>query len=90
MLRIAKNAMAALALTGLVVSQPALAVRSSESLPAPGVKISGVANRVGTPVKKSEDFVGIPLIGILIGVGVIITTFIIVNNDNNNDNQSPG
>jgi hypothetical protein len=89
MFRIAKNAMAALALTGLVLSQPALAVRSSESLPAPGMKMSGVA-RVGSPVKKSESIVGIPLVAILITLGVIVTTIIIVKKDNNNGNQSPG
>jgi hypothetical protein len=82
--------MAALALSGLALSQPAMAVRSSESLPAPGAKVQGLGNRVGSPVKKSEEFVGIPIVALLIAGVVIISTIVIVAKDNNNSNQSPG
>jgi hypothetical protein len=89
MFRIAKNAAAALALTGLVLSQPALAVRSSESLPAQGAKVSG-AVRIGTPVKKSDDLVGVPAIGLIIAGLVVLAAVVIVAKDNQNDNVSPG
>jgi len=89
MFRIAKNAMAALALTGLVLSQPALAVRSSESLPAPGAKVSGVG-RIGTPVRQSEEIVGIPVVGLILGGLILIGAFFLIIDDNNNNNQSPG
>lgn len=90
MFRIAKNAVAALALAGLVVSQPALAVRSSDSLPAPSAKVLGIGSRVGSPVKQSEDLVGIPIVALLIAAGVIIAVIVIAAKDNNNHNQSPG
>ena len=89
MFRIAKNAMAAVALTGLVLSQPAMAVRSSESLPAAGAKILGVGSRVGTPVKTSEDFVGVPIIAIVIAGAVVLGTVLIVASDKKH-NKSPG
>jgi hypothetical protein len=89
MFRIAKNAAAALALTGLVLSQPALAVRSSESLPAQGAKVSG-AVRIGTPVKKSEDVVGGLGLGLIIAGVVVLSTILIVVKDNKNNNRSPG
>jgi hypothetical protein len=89
MFRIAKNAAAALALTGLVLSQPALAVRSSESLPAPGAKVMGAA-RVGTPVSKSEDVTGVPALGLIIAGVVVLATVLIIANDNKDKNKSPG
>ena len=88
MFRFAKNATAALALTGLVLSQPALAVRSSESLPAPGAKMTK-AKRIGSPVGASDQFAAIPVIGWVIGGIIIIGTIIIIADDNNN-NDSPG
>jgi len=90
MFRIAKNAMAALALTGLVLSQPALAVRSSESLPAPGAKVSGMAGRVGSPIRKSDELVGVPFVAIAIAGAVILATILIVASDNKKKNESPG
>jgi len=89
MFRIAKNAAAALALTGLVLSQPAMAVRSSESLPAQGAKVSG-AVRLGTPVRNSEDVAGVPVVGLLIAGLVVIATIAIIASDNKNKNKSPG
>ena len=88
MFRIAKNAMAALALTGLVLSQPAMAVRSSESLPVQGAKVSGVA-RVGTPVRNSEGVVGGAMLGFIIAGVVVLSTVLIVSKDKKK-NQSPG
>jgi hypothetical protein len=90
MFRFAKNSMAALALTGLVLSQPALAVRSFESLPAPGAKVSSVASRVGTPVGQSEEFVGIPALGLIIAALIAAGVIIVVAKDNKKDNRSPG
>jgi hypothetical protein len=89
MFRIAKNAMAAIALTGLVLSQPAMAVRSSESLPAPGAKVLALGNRAGTPIKKSEDFVGVPIIAIVIAGAVVLATILIIAKDKHG-NKSPG
>lgn len=87
MLRLAKNATAALALAGLVLSQPALAVRSAESLPVPGAKVSAVG-RVGSPVRSSDQLVGVPIIAWIIVAGVLIATVVIVSNDKNH--KSPG
>jgi hypothetical protein len=86
MYRFAKNAMAAMALTGLVLSQPALAVRSSDSLPAPGAKMTSLG-RVGSPVQSTEDAAGIPTLGWVIGGLIIIGVIIIIATDNN---DSPG
>jgi hypothetical protein len=90
MFRIAKNAMAAIALAGLVVAQPAMAVRSSDSLPAPGAKVSGVASRVGTPVGQSEQLHGIPTFGWLIALLIAAGALIIILDDNKNHHHSPG
>ena len=89
MFRIAKNAALAFALTGMVLSQPALAVRSSDSLPAPGVKVSSATTRVGSPVRKSEDIAGIPTIGLFITAALVLATALIISKDNN-ENNSPG
>lgn len=89
MFRFAKNAAAALALTGLVLSQPAMAVRSSESLPAPGAKVSGVA-RVGAPVGQTEKLTGVPTLGVLIALLVAAGVIVIVLSDNKNHHRSPG
>jgi hypothetical protein len=86
MFRIAKNAAAALALTGLALSQPALAVRSAESLPAAGAKVTSV-NRAGSPVTSSEDFRAIPVFGWVLGALIVIGVIIIIATDNN---DSPG
>ena len=90
MFRIAKNAAAALALSGLVLSQPAMAVRSSESLPAPGAKVMSIGSRVGTPTKNSDEFVGIPILALVIAGVVVLSTVLIVSKDNKNHNTSPG
>jgi len=90
MFRIAKNAAGALALTGLVLSQPALAVRSSESLPSVGAKVSGTVGRVASTTEKSEDFAGIPTIGLILGLAVLVAIIAVVASDNNNNNVSPG
>ena len=89
MFRIAKNAAAALALTGLVLSQPAMAVRSSESLPAQGAKVSG-AVRLGSPASKSEELAGVPAVGLIIAGLVVIAAIVIIAKDNKDKNKSPG
>ena len=88
MFRFAKNAMAVLALTGLVLSQPALAVRSSESLPAAGAKVTNVG-RAGSPVSSNEQLAGIPTLGWVIGGLIIIGVIIIIATDNNDNPASP-
>jgi hypothetical protein len=88
MFRFAKNASAALALAGLLLSQPAMAVRSAESLPAPGAKVSAVG-RVASPVRSSDQLVGVPIIAWVIAGAVIIATIAIVASDKNNK-KSPG
>jgi hypothetical protein len=85
MFRFAKNATAALALTGLVLSQPAMAVRSSESLPAMGAKVTSV-NRSGSPTRSSEDLT-MPVYGWVLGAFIVIGVIIIIATDNN---DSPG
>jgi hypothetical protein len=86
MFRFAKNAMAALALTGLVLSQPALAVRSAESLPSVGAKVTS-ANRTASPVRSNEEFAGIPTLGWVISFIIVAGVLIIIFTDNN---DSPG
>lgn len=88
MFRIAKNTAAALALSGLVLSQPAMAVRSSESLPAPGAKV--LSGRVGSPVTNSEDLVGVPPVALIIAGLVVIGAIVIIAKDNKDKNKSPG
>lgn len=87
MIRLIKNAAAAIALTGLVLAQPAMAVRSSESLPAPGAKVTGVAARVGSPVGATDKLTGIPTFGWLLAALVAVGVIVIINNDNA---DSPG
>lgn len=89
MFRTVKNATAALALAGLVISQPALAVRSSDSLPAPGVQVSHVNSRVGTPVGQSEHVAGVSTIGWVLGLLIVVGTIAIVASDHNHT-KSPG
>ena len=80
MFRNLKNATASLALIGLVISQPAMAVRSSDSLPS--AKVSHVESRVGTPVGHVQD-------GWLIG-GVIVAAVIAIIVSDHHENKSPG
>ena len=89
MFRFTKNAMAALALSGLVLSQPALAVRSSDALPAAGAKVAAQA-RVGTPIGHSEQFAGGAALGWILGAVVAAAVLVIVVSDNKNHNRSPG
>lgn len=89
MFRFAKNVAAALALSGLVLSQPALAVRSSESLPAPGAKVTGKVQRMGSVVGSNEQFVGVPIVGVFIGIAIVISVIAVVASDSN-EAKSPG
>ena len=89
MLRFIKNAMAAFALSGLVLSQPALAVRSADSLPGSGAKVAAQA-RVGTPIGHSENFAGNVALGWILGAVIAATVLVVVVHDNKNHNRSPG
>ena len=90
MFRFAKNAAAVIALSGLVLSQPAMAVRSSESLPAPGAKISSQVGRIGTPIGHAEHAAGVPAIGVVLGLLAASGLILLVVHGNNNHNRSPG
>lgn len=89
MFSVVKNAVAAAALVGLVASQPALAVRSADSLPAPGAKIAALPSRVASPVKSSDELVGIPAIGFVIGALIFAAVVVAIATDKNHD-KSPG
>jgi len=89
MFRFAKNAAASVALAGLVLSSPAMAVRSSESLPAPGAKISAVQARTGTSLGQSEHVSGVPTFGWVIALLIVIGALIIILDDNHH-HHSPG
>jgi hypothetical protein len=89
MFRTVKNATAALALAGLAISQPALAVRSSDSLPAPGAQVSHVNSRVGTPVGHTEHVAGVSTFGWVLGLLIVAGTIAIVASDNGHA-KSPG
>jgi hypothetical protein len=88
MFRFAKNATAFLALTGLVLSQPAMAVRSSESHPSVGAKVTSV-NRAGSPTRSNEDISGIPVFGWVLGTLIVIGVIIIIATDNSDGPTSP-
>ena len=88
MFRFAKNAAAALALSGLVLSQPALAVRSYESLPSASAK-AGAVDRVGS-ARTSESLVGVPTFGFVLAALIAAGVLIVVVSDNKNHHQSPG
>jgi hypothetical protein len=66
MFRIAKNAMAAFALTGLVLSQPALAAS---------------ANRSGSPVDRADGIAGASTISILLAALVVGAVVAIIADD---------
>jgi len=87
MFRTVKNITAAVALTGLAISQPALAVRSSDSLPSASATH---ADRVGTPVGRVQsDVAGHPAYGWLIG-GVIAAAVIAIIISDHHEDKSPG
>jgi hypothetical protein len=87
MFRFAKNATVAVALAGLVLAQPAMAVRSADALPAPGAKVMAVGH-VGSPVRSSEQLGGVPVIGWVIAGAVVIAVIAIVASDKHK--KSPG
>jgi len=85
MFRSVKNAAAVVAAFGLVLAQPAMATRSTESLPSATAKID--AKRVGSKVTDSEQLQGLSWIAILIALGVAIGVLVQVSD---NQNDSPG
>lgn len=89
MFRTIKNAAAAFALVGLAMSQPAMAVRSADSLPAPGAHVSHVDGRVGTPMGRVGDVAGHPAYGYVIAAVVAAAVLAIILSDHH-ENKSPG
>jgi hypothetical protein len=88
MFRFAKNAATALALASLAISQPALAIRSSESLPSVGAKATRL-NRTGSPDSSNERLTGIPTLGWVLGALIVIGVIAIIASDNNDSPASP-
>lgn len=95
--RMVRNVAATLALFGLVASQQALAVRSADSLPAPGAKVSiPQGQRVGSPVVAANPLHGTN--GFVIGSIAIVSIVALLlaatvgkhDGDNNPDTRSPG
>lgn len=78
MFGIAKNLVVAIALTGLVLSRPALVVRSS-----------GEVGRVGTPAAKAQQLAGLPTIGGIIAAAVTVAVLAIVISEDKNYNRGP-
>ena len=63
----------------LVVAQPALAAtRSASSLPAAGVKIGAVENRVGSRLNQSEDMVGVTALPIIAVIAALVFLGLVV------------
>jgi len=89
MFRTIKNATASLALIGLVVSQPAFAVRSADSLPTASASVSHVDGRVGTPMGRVGDVAGHPAYGYVIAALIAAAVLAIVLSDHH-ENKSPG
>jgi hypothetical protein len=79
MFRIAKNAAAALALTGLVLSQPALAGSSTSNAPA---------SRNSSPAGSSEGLAGTSTIGLLLGL-LVVAGFVAILADDNGKADHP-
>ena len=88
MFRTVKHVAASLALAGLVLSQPALAVRSSDSLPS--AQATAVNARVGTPEGSYSSLHGnSPLVGYLIAAGISIGVIAIIISKHHH-HKSPG
>jgi hypothetical protein len=90
MSRFVNKAAAVFALTGLVLSQPAFAVRSYESLPTTSANAAGHIGRVSSRVGSTEEVAGVPTIGILLALGIVIAAGVIIAGDSNHNNKSPG
>lgn len=95
MIRTFRNAAVSLAVAGLVVAQPAMAVRSSDSLPTTGAKLT-VPARLGSKASTAEDLHGTN--GFVIGA-ITLTVLVALllaatvghhDGDNNPDGRSPG
>ena len=87
MFRTVTHVSAALALWGLVLAQPALAGRSSDSLPVQGARVTAVNSRVGTPIGVSDHAAS--TVGSFVAGGIGIATLIIILTDKHH-NKSPG
>jgi hypothetical protein len=89
MFRTVKNATASIALIGLALSQPAMAVRSADSLPAAGASVSHTDSRVGTPLGRVDGVAGHPAYGYVIAALIAAAVLAIVISDHH-ENKSPG
>ncbi len=89
MFRTTKKVTASLVLIGLVMSQPAMAVRSADSLPSPGASIAHVNARVGTPMGRVQNVAGHPAYGYIIAALIAAATLAIILSDHHH-HKSPG
>ena len=89
MFRTVKNATASLALIGLTLSQPAMAIRSSDSLPAPGAAMAPADARVGSPMGRVQNVAGHPAYGYIIAALIAAAVLAIILSDHHH-NKSPG
>jgi hypothetical protein len=93
MIRVARNLAFSLAAAGLVIAQPAMAVRSADSLPAPGAKVTAVAGlRGASPVGQSEQLKGnyvVQSVILFLIIGGIVALSVSGHNHHHN-HHSPG
>jgi len=66
-----------------------MAARSSDSLPAPGISVSHVNSRIGTPLGRHQDVAGAAAYGWIIAALIVVGVVAVVSSDNN-ENKSPG
>lgn len=88
MLRTVKNLTASFALIGLALSQPAMAVRSSESLPS--ASVTHIDGRAGSPIGRVQSNVaGHPVYGWVIAAVIVAAVIAIIASDHH-QRKSPG
>ena len=96
MIRMVRNVAATLAIASLAGAQPALAVRSSDSLPVAGAKVAAPeGQRVGSRVGEVEGLNGdarfwVPAITITATIAILLALLYGKHNGNPPPHVSPG
>ena len=94
--RLVRNVASTLAIASLAFAQPALAVRSSESLPAAHAQVNApVGQRVGSRVGEAEGLNGdarfwVPAVAITATVAILLALLYGKHKGNPPPNVSPG